>query len=340
MKKCILAGDIGGTKTLLAVFTEESGMDAPLAEATFVSRDYSSLEILVRKFLLESGLKLDRACFGVPGPVIGGRARATNLPWILDESRLARSFGFSSVTLLNDLVACAHAIPFLKPEDLDTINPGHAVTGGAKVVVAPGTGLGEAYLTWDGTSYLAHPSEGGHADFAPTTPLESALLTEMQKKFDHVSYERVCSGSGVPNIYNFLRDRGYAEEPRWLKEELAAAEDPVAVIFNKALSGDPPNPLCSLTMDTLVGILGSEAGNAALKLMATGGVYLGGGLSPRLLPAMKKSTFMTAFRRKGRMSQLMADIPVKVILNSRTALLGAARCGLSKEECPPENGTT
>jgi glucokinase len=329
MKKCILAGDIGGTKTLLAIFSVESGMEVPMVEASFASRDFPSLESLVRKFLFETGIKADRACFGVPGPVIGGRSRATNLPWVLDDSRLARSFGFSSVILLNDLVACAHAVPFLTDRDLHTVNPGHAVPGGTKVVVAPGTGLGEAYLTWDGAGYAAHPSEGGHASFAPTTPLETALLAELQKKFDHVSFERVCSGSGVPNIYNFLRDHGHAEEPRWLKEQLAAAEDPVAVVLTTALAGDPPCPLCSLTLDTLVAILGSEAGNAALKMLATGGLYLGGGLSSRLLPAIKRSIFMAAFRRKGRMSQLMADIPVKVILNPRAALMGAARCGLS-----------
>jgi glucokinase len=335
MTNAILAGDVGGTKTLLAVFSAESGTEKPLAEAIFSSRAYSNLETLVREFLSGIDIKVDRACLGVPGPVIGGRARATNLPWILDGARLARAFGFSSVTLLNDLVACAHAVPFLSGEDLRTINPGRTVPEGAKVIVAPGTGLGEAYLTWGGGRYLAYPSEGGHADFGPTNSLEAGLLKHLLEKFDHVSYERVCSGSGLPNIYQYLRDTGYAEEPDWLTKELATAQDPTTVILGHALNPESACQLCQMTLTTLIGILGAEAGNAALKVLATGGVYLGGGLSLHLLPAIESGTFMTAFRRKGRFSQLMADFPVHVILNPRAALLGAARYGLSGPDPPP-----
>ncbi len=331
MKKAILAGDVGGTKTILAIFSVESGTKEPLAEKTFASREFPSLEILIRKFLSDIDIKVSHACFGVPGPVIGGRARVTNLPWILDDTRLARAFGFSSVKLLNDLLACAHAVPSLASRDLHTINPGRTVPGGAKVVVAPGTGLGEAFLTWDGERYRCHPSEGGHADFAPTNTLELGLLKYLLGKFDHVSYERVCSGSGLPNIYAYLRDSGQAKEPDWLKEQLRIAEDPTAVIVEAAMSTDPACQLCQMTLDVLLGVLGAEAGNAALKMMATAGVYLGGGMSPRLLSTMKNGNFMAAFRRKGRLSQLMADIPVHVIMNQRTALLGAAHYGLNDQ---------
>ncbi|MBN1179295.1 MAG: glucokinase [Anaerolineae bacterium] len=320
----LLAGDIGGTKTKLALFDATCGTHAPLVKATYPSARYPSLEAVVRDFLLETGAQVDRASFGVAGPVVAGRATITNLPWIIDTALLRTDLGLSSVHLINDLVAVAYAVPQLEPADLHTLNPADPTPGGAIAVVAPGTGLGEAFLTWDGARYLAHPSEGGHVDFAPTNELEIGLLRYLQTRFEHVSYERICSGIGMPNIYHYLRDSGIAEEPAWLAQELAATVDPTPVIATAALDTTRPCNLCAATLRTFVSILGTEAGNLALKVLATGGVYLGGGIPPRILPALEEPCFMEAFLRKGRFANLLRQMPVRVILNSEAALLGAA----------------
>ena len=324
----LLAGDIGGTKTNLAVFSPEDGPRAPLAEATFPSADYPSLEALVREFLSQVSLSVERASFGVAGPVVASRATITNLPWVMEETQLQETLNLSSVRLLNDLNAIAHAVPFLEPADRHTLNAGQQAPDGAMAIVAPGTGLGEAFLTWDGTRYRPHASEGGHADFAPTHPLEVELLRYLQGRFERVSYERVCSGRGLPNIYAYLKDSGYADEPAWLTEQLAAADDPTPIIVNTALDSQKGCELCVATLNAFVSILGAEAGNLALKVLASGGVYLGGGIPPRILPALEQQRFMEAFRRKGRMSDLLARVPVHVILNPKVALLGAACHGL------------
>jgi len=324
----LLAGDIGGTKTNLAVFSPEDGPRAPLAEATFPSADYPSLEALVREFLSQVSLSVERASFGVAGPVVASRATITNLPWVMEETQLQETLNLSSVRLLNDLNAIAHAVPFLEPADRHTLNAGQQAPDGAMAIVAPGTGLGEAFLTWDGTRYRPHASEGGHADFAPTHPLEVELLRYLQGRFERVSYERVCSGRGLPNIYAYLKDSGYADEPAWLTEQLAAADDPTPIIVNTALDSQKGCELCVATLNAFVSILGAEAGNLALKVLASGGVYLGGGIPPRILPALEQQRFIEAFRRKGRMSDLLARVPVHVILNPKVALLGAACHGL------------
>jgi glucokinase len=324
----LLAGDIGGTKTNLAVFSPDEGLRAPLVEATFPSADYDSLEALVSGFLSQTSVIVERASFGVAGPVLAGRAKITNLPWVMDEVQLQEALGLSSVCLLNDLSAMGHAIPWLEPADVHTLNEGQAQPGGAIAVVAPGTGLGEAFLTWDGARYQSHPSEGGHADFAPASRLQLGLLRYLMERYGHVSVERVCSGRGIPNIYAYLRDSGHAEEPRWLAEELAEASDPTPVIAQAALSSGRPCALCASTLDVFVRILGSEAGNLALGVMATGGVYLGGGIPPRILPLLGDGRFIQAFRQKGRFSDLLSRIPVRVILNPKAALLGAACHGL------------
>lgn len=326
----LLAGDIGGTKTSLAIYSTESGPRAPLVEATLPSGRYPSLEALVSDFLADIDLKPERASLGVAGPVVDGRATITNLPWVMSEMELQADLDFSpgGVSLLNDLVAIAYAVPWLEPNDLHTLNEGKAAHGGAIAVIAPGTGLGEGFLTWDGSRYWPHPSEGGHTDFAPTNLLEVDLLRYLLDRFDHVSYERVCSGRGLPNIYAFLRDSGFAEEPAWLAEQLAAVEDPNPVIVSAASGGEKRCELCAATLETFVSILGTEAGNMALNVLATGGVYLGGGIPPRILSALEEGRFMKAFEDKGRMSHLMARIPVHVILNPKVALLGAACHGL------------
>ncbi|HQE93630.1 MAG TPA: glucokinase [Anaerolineae bacterium] len=326
-KKFMLAGDVGGTKTSVAIYAKEAGLHAPLLEATFPSTAYSGLAELLKGFLAQTDLQVARACFGVAGPVVNGQARITNLPWVLDEAQLAADLGLDSFTLLNDLVAVASGVPFLEPADVYTLHPGQAQAGGALAVVAPGTGLGEGYLTWNGKKYRAYASEGGHCDFAPTNALEIDLLRYLQAKFGRVSCERVCSGLGIPNIYAFLRDRGYAEEPAWLAEQLSVAPDPNPVIVPAALDPERPCELCRKTLEVFVTILGAEAGNMALRVLATGGVYLGGGVPTHILAALDSDNFRTAFRNKGRLSSLLEQIPVYVILHPKIALLGAAARG-------------
>ena len=326
-----LAGDIGGTKTNLIIYLPERGPDVPLAEATFPSDDYPSLETLVTEFLGRYDYEIERASFGVAGPVLEGRATITNLPWMMEEGQLQETLGIPTVRLLNDLSAIAHAVPHLTPDELETINAGDPVKGGSMAVIAPGTGLGQAYLTWTGKRYKAFPSEGGHTEFGPSNDLEMDMLRYLRGRYEHVSYELVCSGIGIPNIYSFLKESRYAPEPAWLAEMLAQSDDPTPVISNAAYKHDDPPELCVKTMDMFVSILGAEAGNLALKVLATGGVYLGGGIPPRILPALKTPEFLAAFKHKGRMARLLEPIPLHVILNPKVALLGAAYHGLEVE---------
>jgi glucokinase len=271
-------------------------------------------------------VKIERASFGVAGPVVAGRARITNLPWTMGERQLEEVLNLSSVKLLNDLAAIAYAAPSLKSSDLHTLNRGEPAPGGTLAVIAPGTGLGESFLTWDGVRFRPVPSEGGHASFAPVDALQLELLRYLQQRFEHVSFERVCSGKGLPNIYAFLRDSGHADEPEWLAARLAEADDPNPIFTEAALSGKCQ--LCVATMDTFVSILGAEAGNLALKVLATGGVYLGGGIPRRILPLLKEERFMQSFADKGRFAALLSRVPVHVILHPKAALFGAACYGL------------
>jgi glucokinase len=326
----LLAGDIGGTKTNLAFFSVENGWKEPLAEATFPSARYASLEALVQEFQEKHQLSIERASFGVAGPVVDGRATITNLPWVLEENHLKQALNIPSVSLLNDLTAIAYGVPYLEANDLHTLNAGHVVPEGAIAVVAPGTGLGEAFLTWEGERYRAHMSEGGHADFAPADALQLELLQYLQMRYKHVSFERVCSGRGLPNIYAFLKESGHASEPAWLAEQLAQTKDLTPVIVDNALDKEHACEICVQALELFVSILGAEAGNMALKVLATGGVYLGGGIPPRILPFLSEGRFMQAFLRKGRLSDVLIPMPVSVILNANIALLGAARHGFEQ----------
>ncbi|GAB6279984.1 MAG: glucokinase [Thermovirga sp.] len=326
--KAVLAGDIGGTKTNLAVFSQESGPWLPLAEATFPSRDYPGIEPMIREFLSSTGVLVDIASLGVAGPVLDGRARVTNLPWILDEVELARNLGLASVKLLNDLLALASAVPLLEGEDLHILNRGQQDPEGSIAVIAPGTGLGAAYLTWNGNGYRAYPSEGGHADFAPADSTQAGLLAYMKERYGHVSWERVCSGIGMLNIYTYLKESGLAGEPAWLAEKLASASDPVPEIASAAMDGESHCGICRKTLEIFLAILGSISGNVALQMMSTGGFYLGGGIPPRILGLLENGTFMDAFLDKGRMSELAGRIPVYVILNPKAAMIGAACRGM------------
>jgi len=319
-----LAGDIGGTKTHLAVFSDEKGPREPIAEKKFPSVDYVSLEAIVKIFLKETGLSAKQACFAVAGPIVMGRAKLTNLPWVVDQEELCRKFGLSRALLMNDLLAIATSVPYLADDDLHTLNQGVPVEGGAIAVVAPGTGLGEAFLTWDGSRYRAYSSEGGHADFAPMNDIQVGLLKFLQTRFGHVSYEWICSGIGIANIYNFLKDSKHAEEPEWLANELREANDPTPIITRCAIEHTKGAELCTATMNMFVSIMGAVAGNMALKVFATGGVYLSGGIPPRILTLLDRGDFMDSFTNKGRMALLLSGIPVKVITYPSPALLGAA----------------
>lgn len=332
----LLAGDIGGTKTVLGIFSADVGPRRPLAEKSYPSGDYGSLEEITAAFLAEVKLPIEAAVFGVAGPVIEGRAEITNLPWVMDEQRLADALGVQRTKLINDLDAIANAVPHLADEDVRTLIPGAAVPGGAIAVIAPGTGLGEAFLTCEGAPgqparYRSHPSEGGHASFAPTDELQIGLLRYLMRRFGHVSFERVCAGIGIPNIYAYLRESGLAEEPGWLAEQLSVAADQTPVIVNAALDTLRECPLCQLTLDMFIAILGAEAGNLALKVLATGGVFIGGGIPPRILPRlMGNQRFVEAFREKGRFADVLAQVPVQLIMHPRAALVGAAVRGFAE----------
>lgn len=323
----LIAGDIGGTKTLLGLYTPEAGARAPVAQKEYHSAAFPGLEQMVRAFLAESGQRARAACFDVAGPVTGGRAKLTNLPWLLDEAALAQALGLRRAILINDLKAVAYAVPLLQPDELHVVNPGRAEPNGTVAVVAPGTGLGEAFLVWDGSRYVACSSEGGHADFAPGDDVQAALWQYLAARLGHVSCERVCSGSGIPNLYDFLRDAGHAPERPDLAARLAATHDRTPLIVDAASHGDP---LCAATLDLFVAILGAEAGNLALKVLATGGVYLAGGMSLRVGDRLDDPRFMRAFAGKGRFADLLGAVPVKVVLTPGAALLGAAQYGLDR----------
>lgn len=326
-----LIGDIGGTKTILAIFSTESGPNKPLVEISYPSARYESLEAIVEKFLNEVNQPVDRACFGVAGPVVGGSARITNLTWTVDAARLQSTFHWETVKLLNDLESVAYAVPILEPDDIYTISAGTPVEGGNIAVLAPGTGLGEAFLTYVQGRYIAHASEGSHVSFAPVGQLQMGLLNYLnQLGFSHVSFERVCSGGlGIPHLYAYLKSIGYAEEPAWLAEKLAGSEDPTPVIFGAAQDEKDPCPLCVATLKMFVAILGAEAGNLALKVLSTGGIYLGGGISPRILRHLEEPAFLEALVSKGRFRAMLSNMPVRVILNAKAGLLGAAAHGLT-----------
>jgi len=324
----LIAGDIGGTKTDLAIYSPESGPHAPLAETEVHSADYPSLQAMVTEFLGRIKMSVDVASFDVAGPVINGQAKTTNLPWVMDETSLAKDLNLKAAHLINDLEAVARAVPALRPEDVVTINKGEAVAKGPIAIIAPGTGLGESFLTWSGSQYVAHGSEGGHSDFAPTDARQIRLLEYMFPRFGHVGVERVCSGIGVPNIYEFLRDGEKIPERPEVAQLIASAKDHTKAIVDAAFDPQKPSELCRATVEMLVSILASEAGNLALKVLATGGVYIAGGVALHVLKLLQEPRFVEGFTRKGRFKDLMARIPIHVI-TTRAALVGAATYGLA-----------
>ncbi|MGE0639919.1 MAG: glucokinase [Thermoanaerobaculia bacterium] len=327
----ILAGDVGGTKTLLALFEREKAGLRQVRERTYASREHASLAAIVADFLAgTSGPAPEAACFGVAGPVRDGRVRATNLPWEIDAGSLAAELGIARVVLLNDLEAAARGILLLTPGQFAILQQGDPDSGGNAAVIAPGTGLGVALLVREGNRFRAVASEGGHADFAPRDEREIALLRYLQVRYGgHVSCERILSGDGIHALYCFERDRGTALEPDWLRERLASG-DPNATISDVALAGG--HPLCVAALELFCSILGAEAGNLALRAVATGGIYVGGGIAPQIVSALADGTFVRAFGEKGRFSDWMRSIPVRVALEPRAPLLGAARALLEGGE--------
>ncbi len=319
----LLSGDAGGSKTRLALFEFENGRLAKTELETYISKDFPDLQTIIALFLGRYRVHIEKACFGVPGPVVDGEAQTTNLPWTLQESEIRQASGISSVTLVNDLVATAAAVPLLGPDDLFPLHQGKkAETAEMKyAVLAPGTGLGQAFLHVESERAVVLPSEGGHADFAPTTALQIELLQYLQPRFGRVSYERVLSGPGLENIYNFLKTSRYATEPPELAQRLKEG-DPAAVISGVGLAGQ--NELCVKALDIFAEILGAQAGNLALNFLATGGVYLGGGIPPKLCKKLKDGTAVAAYLNKGRLSNLVADTSLFVIQDEQAALLGAA----------------
>lgn len=325
----ILAGDIGGTKIALALLEPAGDGLRVLRDATFASKQYGSFEQVLAQFLAaEHGRPAIRAAgFAVAGPVIDGRSHTTNLPWILDEPVLASAIGAPRVKLLNDVAAAAYGMLHLPPTDFSVLNAGAAPRRDGNIaVISVGTGLGEGMLHWDGTQHYSIASEGGHGDFAPRSDQEIALLRYLTEKHGgHVSYERVLSGPGVHSIYCFLRDSGNAPESGWLAKQIESG-DPSAAITQAGLSGE--DRLCVATLELFCSIFGAEAGNLALKCVAVGGVFLAGGIAPKILPALQQGGFLRAFTDKGRLSELLRGIQVRVALNPRAPLVGAAHYAL------------
>ncbi|MCU7848847.1 MAG: glucokinase [Candidatus Thiodiazotropha sp. (ex Lucinoma kastoroae)] len=320
----ILAGDIGGTNTRLALYhaTPASPLN-PILEQTYSSQAYDSIEAILQQFLKQpSAQQIDRACFGLAGPVIDQICETTNLPWRVSARKINRQFGFEASWLLNDLDANAWGIEILDSSDIYTLNPGAANAAGNRSIISAGTGLGEAGLYWDGRAYHPFPSEGGHSEFSPTNSLEFSLYQALSERYGHVSWERLVSGPGLETLYNYLIRYHDAEIPTWLQQKM---NDMGAAPAISTAGLDSADPVCRESLELFTHLYAREAGNHALKIMATGGVYLGGGIAPQILPILKQGLFMEAFVAKGRMRHIMEAMPVRVILNDKAALNGAAQ---------------
>lgn len=322
-KAFILAGDIGGTKTNLGLFTQGKRRPLPKVIETFSSQNAPDLEHIIRQFLEIHPVPVTHACFGVAGPVVNGKSKTTNLPWNISEDQIKKQFNFHHVKLVNDLTTTAMAIPLLNKDEFFPLNQADSIKDQNLALIAPGTGLGKAMLIYQNGRYLPVPSEGGHADFAPNSETETELWRYLHQRYGHVSIERVVSGSGLVNIYTWLKDSGRLNEPDWLRQKLKEM-DPAKAITEAALASKDPG--CVEALNMFVSIFGAVAGNLALTGITTGGVYLGGGISPKILSKLKEDIFMEAFTNKGRFKGFLEKIPVKVILNDKAALIGAAYC--------------
>lgn len=323
----ILVGDIGGTKTVLTLYSKEEGVaGGAIHEIRFESGKYSSLEEIIVEFLRKTNAKPEAASFGVAGPVKEQQSQITNLPWLISAENIRSSLGIPKVYLLNDLESIAVAVPHLGNDDLNTLNKGIVEPHGNIAVIAPGTGLGIAFLVWTGERYKACASEGGHTSFSPRDPQEMELLKYLNNRYGHVSFERICSGSQLPNIYEFLKKNGNYPEPDWLREELEQATDRTPIIVRAALENKAD--ICEATLDIFIHTLGTVISNMAVTLLPTGGIYLGGGIPPRILKRLQQPDFLSSITDKGRFYTLCSNMPVHVILNPKVALQGAALYGI------------
>ena len=319
----ILAGEIGATRTRLAAFGTEANRLQCVVEKIYPSQEHKSLAEILPQFTRTEGIPVHSACFGVAGPVRDGRSKISNLPWTIDAKELAAQLKLPTVGLLNDLEASAYGIDALESKDFISISPGSENAEGNRAVISAKTGLGMAGLFWDGFRHHPFACEGGHADFSPRDPIQIELLAYLQKKYGRVSCERVLSGPGIHDIYNFLRDAKKAEEPAALREQLNAAADPSPLISRMALEGK--FPICQQTLSIFVDVFGAEAGNCALRYMTAGGIYMGGVIAAKIASKMQDGTFMKAFLDKGRMESILKDMPVQIIANDDCGLIGAAR---------------
>ena len=319
----ILAGDIGATRTRLAAFETEGNRLQAVVEKIYLNHDYSGLSDILPQFIRAEGIPVHSACFGVAGPVRSGRSKISNLPWIIDSRELAGQLNLNTVGLLNDLEAYAYGIDALDSTDFVALSEGSEDAEGNRAVISAQTGLGVAGLYWDGFRHHPFPCEGGHADFAPKDQLQMELLAYLQKKHGRVSCERILSGPGIRNIYDFLRDERKADEPDWLRDQLAAAPDAPALISQLAMEGKAA--ICDQALTLFVSIFGAETGNCALHFMTTGGMFIGGSIAAKNVTRMKDPIFMQSFIDKGRMQALLRDVPVKIVLNDDCGLIGAAR---------------
>jgi len=320
----ILAGDIGATHSRVAAFRAEGNKFPLVVEKIYDSQEHSGLADIVGNFVRSEGIPAQSGCFAVAGPVRGGKAKISNLPWTtIDSKELAQELNLKNVSLINDLEAYAYGLDSLEPQDFVTLNPGSEDAEGNTAVISAGTGLGEAGLLWDGFRQHPFACEGGHTDFAPRNELQIELLKYLLTRYKTVSYERVLAGPGIKNVYDFLRDTKRLEEPDWLREQISATKDPPALISQLAL--EKKAPICELTMQIFVSVYGAEAGNCALKFMSLGGMFIGGSIAAKNVPLMKAPEFLEAFFDKGRMRGLLQDVPVKIVLNDDAGLLGAAR---------------
>jgi glucokinase len=326
MSNYYLVGDVGGTKTDLALCSGNDDTRKFVTKKRFKTREYPSLEQLILHFLSKNNLPIKGGILAIAGPILNDKVdlSSSNLPWEVDRSNLIKELNIPELLLINDLEAIAEAIPILTENDLYTINQGIKRKNKTFAIIAPGTGLGEAFSTWNGEKYQSHMSEGSHVNFGPRTDLEIDLLKDIRKKQGHVTYESVCSGLGIPTIYEYLKENSGLEEPSWLADLLNNAEDKNPIIFDAANQKDRTCKIAKETLNLFVSILGAETGNLVLKTMATGGVYLGGGIPRKIISLLKSEPFIKAYSDKGIMAEMMLDVPIHIIINSDSALIGAA----------------
>src|ERR1700731_2478200 len=332
----ILAGEIGATRTRLAAFETEGSRLQCVVEKNYASQQRDGLSGILADFIKTEGIPVHSACLGVAGPVRSGRSKISNLPWVIDAREVAMQLKLNSVGLLNDLEAYAYGIDGLESKDFITLGEGVDEAEGHRAVISAKTGLGMAGLYWDGFRHHPFACEGGHADFAPRNDLQMELLAYLQKKYGRISCERILSGPGIKNIYDFLRDAHKAEEPEWLRTEMSAAPDPPALISQMALEGKAA--ICDQALSIFVSVFGAETGNCALNFMSTGGIFIGGSIAAKIVSKMKAPVFLESFLDKGRMETILKDMPVKIVANDDSGIIGAAHYTLVQKAFSVKRG--